>query len=249
VTNERTPALSKLLVSRVSDGLAPRLVGWASIASGTLGILALTFLVLALRFRASNAGGASKVAFRAHDLGTVLQALLMIPAVLLLSTLAGAFHGRARRLVALGVIGEATVALFLMLTFAINASNMLDMLPQGLVGLWLILVSIAMRYTLSRGTTRIGIVAGTGLVVIALSLVGIAVALGPAVVVFTPSAAPPVDPAAVSSVTNRIAHQALGVGTLLGRTLYPLWAISVGIRFVSGMPVEHSKRRSGHAVA
>ena len=115
---------------------------------------------------------------------------------------------------------------------------MLYMIPQGLVGLWLILVSFGTRHTLSRGTAWIGLVAGTGLVIIASSAIGIAIAIGPVAAVLKPAAAPPVDPAAISSATNRVAHLALAVGTLLGRTLYPLWAISLGIRLLSGPAVD-----------
>ena len=238
--------MANSLVSSVRGVPPPRLVGWATIAAGTLGVLALGALVLALQSRATDAVinpeanrivELPRVAMRAHDLGSVLQAFLMIPAVLFLSPLAGADHGKTGRLTALGLIGETTVALSLLLTFVSNASDMLYMMPQGLVGLWLILVSFGTRHTL-RGTAWIGIVAGTGLVIIALSSIGIAVAIGPVAAVLKPAAAPPVDPAAISGATNRVAHLALAAGTLLGRTLYPLWAISLGIRLLSGRAVD-----------
>lgn len=167
--------LRNLIASSVRRVRSPRFVGWASIAAGTLGLLALGVLILALKARASDAAinpyanriGVSRAGFRAHDLGTVLQALLMIPAVLVSSELTGADRDKTRRLVALGLIGQITVALFLLLAFASNVSDMLYMLPQGLVGLWLILVSARTRYSLSRGATWIGMISGIGLVIIA----------------------------------------------------------------------------------
>jgi hypothetical protein len=222
-----------------------RRAAWTAIGSGVIGIVAFFFLIAALVTRdllvdpapALESGraphGPWDVLFRGQDVGVMVQALLMIPVTLFVHDL-----GRQRSQglsgvnVALGLVGHSAVALAVLLVFAYRAfwADGLYMFPLGVVGMWLIGVSWLITGRVSRGVTGAGIGAGLGLVLIGAGAIGIAIGLGPEIFNLKEPAA--LDPARVSGTANRVAHAALPVGTLMGRGLYPIWAILLGRRLL-----------------
>ena len=57
-----------------------RSAGWAAIASGAIGIITFSALITAVNVRnAQGMEGAATILFRTHDVGGVIQLLLMIP--------------------------------------------------------------------------------------------------------------------------------------------------------------------------
>lgn len=174
--------------------------------------------------------GVSKVLLRGQDIAVALQALLMI-----LVTLAILRQPTPLRqvpwLAGVGILGHVGVVLSIALFFAFGAvsGDMLYMLPQGLIGLWLIALCGAAS-SLSVWLRVIGALAGIGLLIIAVGDAIIANALGWDI--FDLRARPPVSPEAWASQGNRFGHRLLPIGTLLGRILYPIWTIAVGYKLI-----------------
>ena len=206
-----------------------RAAGRLAIGSGVLGILAFASLLVPvvariLRFRRATV----TLLFRTHDIGVAIQSLLMIPVVLVLYAFVRELSpARGRSTLALGLAGNVGLALCISLIFLTRASDMVYMLPQGLVGVWLILTSRQLAGTFSRGLTTTGTIAGLGLVIVALSLLAIAFALGPGILALRGPIPRSPDPN-LSNVTNRIAHITLAIGTFMGVLLYPVWSILAG---------------------
>jgi hypothetical protein len=100
------------------------------------------------------------------------------------------------------------------------------MLPQGGIGLWLIALCARTPVGFGTGTRVLGVVTGAGLLLIAVSLVMIAVALGPALVTLVDARSVGVNPADVSSSLNSRGHFVLNLGSLLALPTYPLWAFA-----------------------
>src|SRR2546430_14789621 len=87
-----------------------RFAGWAAITSGMIGFFAYAALMTGVFLRLS--GGEERfwtLLFRSHDVGAILQALLMIPVVLTLHHIATQKStGVGRATVAAGVVCGST---------------------------------------------------------------------------------------------------------------------------------------------
>lgn len=206
-----------------------RAAGRLAIASGVLGILAFASLLVPVVGRILGLRRATvTLLFKTHDIGVAIQALLMIPVVLVLYALMRELSpARGRSTLALGLAGNVGLALCVSLIFLTQASNMVYMLPQGLVGIWLILIGRQLAGTFTRRLNRTGTIAGLGLVIVAVSLLAIALALGPGILALRGPIPPTPDPN-LSNVANWIAHITLAVGTFMGVLLYPIWSILLG---------------------
>jgi hypothetical protein len=103
-------------------------------------------------------------------------------------------------------------------------------ITQGVFGVWLMIVCWRMRDTLSGGLRWFGLVVGFGL-----ALLG-PIPLALALFVYPGSLAiPAVDPANFpyqDTPANRLLHQLVGVGTLLGVLTLPFWSILLGRRLL-----------------
>jgi hypothetical protein len=124
----------------------------------------------------------------------------------------------------LGTISGITSATLLALILLTGASDMLYMFPQGGIGLWLIALCAWRPAELGAATRVLGFVTGAGLVLIAVSFVMIATALGPALFALANANNVGVDPADVAFPLNSHGHLVLYVGSLLGIPAYPVWA-------------------------
>lgn len=216
------------------NGSNQRRVGVIAVAAGCIGAVSFGLLVSGLVASAGRgrAPGPSTVLFRGQDIAVALQALLMI--LVTLATLRYQTPLRqAPPVTGVGIMGQAGVVLSIALVFAFGAfwADMLYMLPQGLIGLWLISVCWSAS-SLSRWLKVVGVLAGIGLVLVAVSDVIIANALGWQIFDLSVRTRPSVSAEAISSQGNRLGHTILPIGTLLGRILYPIWTIAIGYNLI-----------------
>jgi hypothetical protein len=228
----------------IEQGSQRRRAAWAAMASGVIGIVASGLLIAAIVTRDLVANpaplpsgrvpqGVWDMLFRGQDVGVMVQALLMIPVTLFLHVLGRQRSKKLSRVnVALGLAGHSAVVLTVVLVFAYRAfwADGLYMFPLGVVGMWLLGVSWLITGRASGGVTGVGMVGGLGLVLIGVGAIGIAIGLGPEIFNLKEPAA--LDPARVSGTANQVAHTVLPVGTLMGRVLYPIWAILLGRRLL-----------------
>jgi hypothetical protein len=194
------------------------------LGSAVLWLLGAAFLFIALAAR--NGGLLHDKAvwtalFRLHDIAAVLAALAIAAAAWSLRNMA--IRNGGISVAWLGTISGIATAVLLALPFLTGASDMLYMLPQGGIGLWLI--ALCARKPPGFGTTTrvVGLISGAGLVLIAISFVMIATALT-APWALADARSIPVTPADLASPLNHYGHRILYAGTLLGIPTYPIWA-------------------------
>jgi hypothetical protein len=159
---------------------------------------------------------------RGHDVAAAVACLLIAAAAWSFRRHSGGTLGPP--VAWLGMLGGITTALLLSLVFLSGASDMFYMLPQGVIGLWVIAVCVRKPMSLGTGARVVGFVAGIGLVLIAIGFVMIALALGPALVTLVDARSVVVNPADLASSMNSIGHIVLKVGSILGLPTYPIWA-------------------------
>lgn len=217
--------------SPTTMGPSYRFAGWAAVASGVVGIVAFGFLIAALAGRIS--GGNERAwehLIRTHDVAVILQSIFMVPVVLALYDL-GRQHSRkvGRATAVLGIVALLFVALFLQLTVAKIIWDVLYMIPQGLLGFWLIAVNRSMSSFLPRSLTRLGTIAGVGIVIVASFPIGYGILVDP--IGFHGSV--PFDYVPPQATTaNAIVHIVLLIGTFMGVAPYPVWASLLGGRLL-----------------
>ena len=192
------------------------------LGSAVLWLLGAAFLLMALAGR--NGGLLHDEAvwtalFRLHDIAALLAALAIAAAAWSLRNIANGGTPVAW----LGTITGIATAVLLALPFVTGASDMLYMLPQGGIGLWLIALCAKRPAGFGTATRVLGFISGVGLVLIAISFVMIATALG-APWALVDARSIPVTPADVASPLNQYGHSVLNAGTLLGIPTYPVWA-------------------------
>jgi len=196
------------------------------LGSAILWLLGVASLFAGVFIRA-NGGSDDTFALwaRCHDAAAALAALTIAALAWHMRGLPTGTGGVAGSGIALlGTISAVATALCLLLLFLTGASDMLYMLPQGGIGLWLIALSASTPAGYSAGLRVLGVVTGTGLVLVAVSFVMIALALGPEVVALVDARPLDVSPTAVASPLNSWGHDILGLGSFLGVLTYPLWA-------------------------
>jgi hypothetical protein len=217
------------LAVRRKSASSHRRAAWAAIASGVVGIVALAFILAAVSERTNRLGagrpGALSVSLQAsHDVGLMLQAVLIIPAALILHAFG---RRRSRALsganVGVGVAALSLIALVELLLLINVVPTRLDtfyMPPLGVVGVWLIVANWLGVERVPRALIWLGTVAGLGLAV-----------LGTSAFLFLTFQALGGAAAMADSRTvkwNRELHVGLAVGTLIGRTMFPIWAMLLG---------------------
>ena len=221
-----------------------RRAGQAFILSGIVGLLAFASLFAAVFIRQATgdeqqwAAGVMQPGiwdqlFRGHDMGVILQSLLLVPAALVIrpqGQVVGPFWRSPMAFT--GVTSNLLLALSLVLVFATQASDMLYMLPQAFVGVWIISACRAQPPGLGKALRGFGWVVGIGLILVGIGDLGIAVALGPSVMAIIGPVPTQVDPVGVRSALNGWSHVVLDVGSVLGVLTLPIWSIIAGIGLV-----------------
>lgn len=209
-----------------------RIAGRAAIASGAIGIIAFGLLIGFLVKRIS--GSPEQICIpliRAHDVAAILQFVLMAPVVFALNdiaTRAGNGRGRATFLIGLGSI--ALIFLCLALIFIKVVPDDMYMIPLGLFGVWLIGANRHLSSFLPRSLTRLGTLAGIGLVLIGIFPIAFTIFVDHAHFFgWTPF---DYQPPPGTDTANGISHILLVSGTFTGLATLPIWAALVGRRML-----------------
>jgi hypothetical protein len=213
--------------SSTAIGPSSRFAGWSAIASGVVGIIAFGFLIAALFGRISGGNEQDwERLIRTHDMGVILQSIFMVPVVFLFRPLDHLpSPGVSRATTMLGLLALSLIVLAVSLIFAHAVWDALYMIPQGLLGVWLIAVSQLGSTEMPRGLTRLGKVAGVGLVLVAAFPISYAIFVDP-IGFHGPVPFDYVPPQATTA--NVIVHVVLLLGTVIGVAMYPIWSILFG---------------------
>ena len=212
-----------------SSGLSYRTARWAAIASGTIGILASSSLIIALLTRTTyEVTGQVLLLFNVFHVALILQSLLMIPLVFSLQKLS---RNRAKVMsqatLVTGVITLSCTVLFLFLIFPKVMIDEYYMIPQAAFGVWLVVVNWKLAGILSRGIRWFGMVVGVGLLLVGIYIIGFSIFIDPAgLKIPAPDPNDLKDPGPTTA--NVIVHYILDVGTFMGVLTLPFWAIILG---------------------
>jgi hypothetical protein len=199
-----------------------RRAAWFAVASGLAGLLSfgclLSYLLIPglLMDESGAIPRAGRILLDIDFLAAMLQALLLLP-----------LAGRIARVTQqspivwiIGVAGMSLVALCRVLPiFKLTVSDILFMLPTGLVGIWLLFTSRRLQGIIAKAVAVLGMVAGVFLAGVTLNFV-----FNGGLAVFTqgPFAYGP----------NVPFHIGLALTGAPGFTLFPLWSILVGMQFL-----------------
>jgi hypothetical protein len=213
-----------------------RSVGWAAIASGIIGILAAACLIKAVTTRTSIVlSNSVNLLFRAHDVGIILQYLLMIPVAFALQRLSRQRPpGMGRAMLATAVGALSFVILILLLVFPKIVPDDYYPVPQGVFGVWLILVNWRMRGIFSPGLRWFGMVVGLGLTLVGIFPLGYAIFVSP--VIFH---IPPIQPIDHDTLANYILHWIIYVGSFMGVFPLPFWTLLLGRRLLREKSIQY----------
>lgn len=203
---------------------------WFAIASGIIGLLALLLLLAAVTTRTTWVlSSPVYLLFRAHDIGAILQFLLMLPLAVELGRLSRRnAPGLSRSSVHFGVAAISLVALLLALGSLRIVNDMFYMVPQGCFGAWLCLANLRLRNILPPWLRYFGLVVGAGLILVGTVYPGLATFVYPSM--WKIPAVAVADDTFQNSAANQIFHILLYAGSLLGVATLPLWTLATGWR-------------------
>jgi len=210
-----------------------RSAGWSAVASGVIGFIAFVFLAafLNLHFSEHLRDG---ILIRSHDVCVILQFLLMIPVVFGLYKLSyWRSPGMNKVMLITGVGALLFTVLFLLLIFPKVLNDTLYMFPQGVFGVWLILISWRMQCILPRGLRWFGMVVGFGLALVGTFPSGMAIFV-PWYTIGAPPEIPTLNPEVSAGVhlADIVFHQLLMIGTFIGVITLPLYTILLGTKLL-----------------
>ena len=196
-----------------------RSAGWAAIASGALGFVAYGLLVTALRAARTSADPhTTELLFGAHDIGAILQYLCLIPVVCALRRFSQERpDGLGRPIITVGIAALSSTAVLLLVEFFHLDWLPWYMVPQGVVGGWLMVVSWRLAKGLPWYLTGLGTIVGFGLVLVGTVPLGYTLW---------------VDPSVPESVANGYLHQIVKFGSYMGVFSLPFWTVLIGGRLV-----------------
>lgn len=202
-----------------------RSTGWAAIVSGAIGILAYASMAAAVFVRAADI--APDLLFSINHVGVILQSLLMIPVARALRRLSHQRPpGMSRATLVFGIAALSLTVICLALILVQLAWDAVYTIPQGLIGVWLILLNWRLSGVLGRGVRWLGMIAGFGMVLVGQFPITYAIFVEP-VNFFAPS---PDDAPFVETTANNIIHLLLIIGSYFGVLPYPIWSILIGRR-------------------
>lgn len=208
-----------------------RSAGWSAIASGIIGIFVIVFLVAYLVYRNENLDQ-GLLFQRLHDGGLAFQFLLFIPVAISSYKLSQQKNSRvSRSFLNTGITIILLTALFTLLIFPKILSDGFYTFPQGLFGIWLIVVNWKLAGIFSRGLRWFGIVVGFGLMLVGMFFVLYAIFVS-TIQLRIPAA--PLDEVINVPVTsaNVFLHYFIDIGSLLGVLTLPFWTIIIGYKLL-----------------
>jgi hypothetical protein len=201
-----------------------------AIISGIIGVLAFAILISSLFVRNQSVQDGIYVV-RFHDLGVIIQFLLLIPVTIEFYKLSQRqLQSMSRTTLNIGIGALCFTAIFLLLQFPNILAIVLYMFPQGIFGAWLIFVCWRMKGIFPQWLRWFGIIVGFGLALVGLFPLGYAIFVDK-IILRIP--APPDEEVAkipTDTIANIILHQVLAIGTVLGVLTLPIWTIIVGVR-------------------
>jgi len=221
------------LQNTTTTKLSYRTAGWAAIGSGTIGLMAYGFLFTAVTSRTDWViSNYVYLMFMAHDIGVIIQFLLLIPVVFGLFKLSQAKpQGMNRTTLNVGIGALLFTAVFLLLGIVKILGDGHYTIPQGVFGVWLMVANWRLSGVLGKGLRWFGIVVGLGLLIVSLFIPGYAIFVDPVILRI-----PPVDltnyPEPPMDLANTILHQMIWIGTIMGVATLPIWTILLGAKFL-----------------
>jgi hypothetical protein len=208
-----------------------RSAGWAAITSGVFGVAAYGFLWTAVNTRMSWIPSSGVYfMFHAHDFALALQLLFLIAVAFGLQQLSHQSPpgmSKATRNTGVGLIVFAILCLLLGLGKVV--SDGFYMLPQALLGLWLIVANRRFSELLPRWLTWFGTIVGFGLTLVGVSWLGLSFVYP---TLWAIPAVPIQDVTQVESPANNLFHQTLNIGTYIGVITLPVWTIVTGFKLL-----------------
>lgn len=207
-----------------------RRAGSCAISSGLIGLVSFACLIIYLATQASQfiATGVmpplGRLLINANYVGTLLQALLMVPVARELPAWLGEpASGPDNMIMRVGVAALLGVVIVRLLQFASPAvSDVLFMAPLGFVGLWLIAVNLRAGKELHAAMRLLGVIAGLGMAILGGSFFFLG---GLAVLTDGPFA-----------YTNNVPfHQGIAIGSPAAYVLYPIWCGLIGRKLLLGV--------------
>ena len=222
------------MTQTITTTASPYRSAWrAAIASGAIGILGYAILNIAVTTRTDNAlalNSLTYIMFKAHDVLVILQFILLIPVAFALYRLSQLqLSGISKLTLRIGVGAAFFTALFLLLGMFLIVSDGLYTVPQGLFGVWIILVSQNMKNVLSKGLRWFGTIVGLGLIITGMFFPLYAIFVSTNILKI-----PAVDPADPTNFPdhftwiNQHLHYLLYVGSIMGMLTLPVWTILIG---------------------
>jgi hypothetical protein len=220
------------LPEATTANLTYRSAGRAAITSGVFGIMALGFLIVGVASMVKSIPDSSEFAnlmFRTHHVGVILQSLFMIPVAFGLHMIATQRLPRVgKTTLAVGVASLSSIVLCALLFLVNVVADDLYTVPQGVLGVWLMVVNRRMSSVLPRGLTRFGTVVGFGLLLVGTFPLAYGIFVDP---IGLHGPIPPNYPNP-DTTANAIIHDVFYVGTVLGVWTYPIWTILLGRRLL-----------------
>lgn len=196
-------------------GLSYRTAGWFAITSGGIGITAYIFSKSAVLTRTS------------HDVGVILQFILLVPVVFAVHKILQQRNPPgSRAILSVGIGALFFIVLMILLTFPKILVDDLYAIPQGVFGVWLIIVNWRMNG--NPLLKWLGIVAGLGLLLVATFPVGYAILVDPVYIFHIPA----IEATPHDTPANRLLHKIIWLGSLMYELPLPVWTMLFGIRLL-----------------
>jgi hypothetical protein len=226
----------------VADGPSYRKAGLAAIVSGLIGISAFALLMTAVTTRVTwIPSDRVWILFNAHDIGVACQFLLLIPVVFGLRTLSQQNPAALVNATCSTGVG-ALIFVVLLVLLGIGekiVSNSFYTFPQGVFGVWLIVVNWrqsgsskspgSLHVPLPRWLRGFGMIVGLGLALTGVAFVGIAFVYPDLLAI---PAVPTESVKPMNSPANTFFHQLLLIGTLMGVATLPIWTLLTGLQLL-----------------
>jgi hypothetical protein len=218
--------------SFISVDSSHRKAGWAAIASGIIGTIAVGLITDILLTRVSwIPSDRIWMLFHAFDIGIGVQYLLLIPAVFGLRTLS------RQSPPALGKAVFATgkwSAIFVVLLVWLGVgdkivSNGLFMIPLGIFGIWLIVANWSLSRSLPGWLRSFGMIVGLGLALVGTCFIGICFVYPSQLYIPHP---PMESIKEVNSAANTFWHELLYFASCMGTATLPIWTILTGFQLL-----------------
>ena len=208
-----------------------RSAGWTAIASGAIGILAVGFLIAYLFFRSDSMDEAMYME-NIHDVAVMLQFLLLIPVSFALQKLSQQRSvGISKLTLVTGIGAIFFTALFLLLGLVKVIAAVLYMFPQGIFGVWLMIVCWRIPGIISRGLRWFGMIVGFGLALVGSFPLQYAIFVDKIILQIQAASDEAVAKIPISHA-NMILHQVLWIGSPLGVLTLPFWTLLLGRRLL-----------------